>query len=89
MVELGVLPHRHESQKLQKTFGGSKVEKSCHFPSHVSASPWGGELKARQEGESGQKICDSAAIRQPGQRWSQVEEGVGNGRARACLIINS
>lgn len=84
----GPAPQTRESgtqEDLQGNQGGEKLS----FSLPRQSIPWGGELKARQEGESAQKICDSAAIRQPGQRWSQVEEGADNERARACLIINS
>lgn len=72
MVELGVLPHRHESQTLRKTFGGSRVEKSCHFPSHVRAFPGVENSRLGRKGSQVRKSVTqrpSVSLDRGGHRW--------------------
>lgn len=72
MVELGVLPHRHESQELRKAFGGSRMEKSCHFPSRVRASPGVENSRLGRKGSQVRKSVTqrpSFSLDRGGHRW--------------------
>lgn len=68
----GVLPHRHESQELRKTFRGTRVEKNCHFPCHVRASPGVENSRLGRKGSQLRKSVTqqpSVSLDRGGHKW--------------------
>lgn len=68
----GVLPQRHESQELRKTFGGTRVEKSRHFPCHIRATPGVENSKLGRKGSQLRKSVTqqpSVSLDRGGRRW--------------------